>query len=214
MSAVFGKTGKLSTGVGASWVWQGASPATALQRAQALGATGQEVAHSLYDSTDTVTENWVAKDVVALTIPALGSVVDDYVITDITIGTSNTGFATLAMTGHKHTDGIPTMTAAMTGYTSLLTAAFGALNLSGATGSSGTLNSSTLQATCQHGEAKGADGNNVAGENYNGMQVCTQTYIDGGVMDTTWDVTSTSTAETNTGYQVRTIVGTKTIALT
>ena len=212
MSVVFGLTGKLSTGIGASWVRQGSSPATALQRAQALGATGQEVAHSLYDSTDSVTENWMAKDVVALTLPDLGAVVDGYVVTDITVATSNTGYATLAITAHKHTDGTPAMTAA-TGYAALITAAFGALNLSGATGSSGTLNSSSIQATCQHGEAKGADGNNVAGENYNAMQTCTQTYIDGGVMDTTWGVTSTSTAETNTGYQVRTIVGTKTLAL-
>jgi hypothetical protein len=213
MSAVFGKTGKISTGVGASWAWQGASPANSLQRAQALGATGQEVAASLYDSTDTVTENWMAKDTVDLAIPDLGAVVDDYVITDITIATSNTGFATLAITGHKHTDGTPTFTAA-TGYAALITAAFGALNLSGATGASGVLNSSSLQVTCQHAEAKGADGNNVAGENYNAMQVCTQTYIDGGVMGTAFSVTSTSTAETNTGYQVRTIVGTKTLTLT
>jgi len=213
MSAIFGKTGKLSTGIGASWAWQGASPATALQRAQALGATGQEVAHNLYDSTDTVTENWMAKDIVDLSIPDLGAVVNSYVITDITVGTSNTGHATLAITGHKHTDGTPTMTAA-TGFAALITAAFGALNLSGATGSSGTLNSSSIQATCQHGEAKGADGNNVAGENYNAMLTCTQIYIDGGVMDTTWDVTSTATAETNTGYQVRTITGTKTLAMT
>ena len=212
MSAVFGKTGKLSTGIGASWVWQSASPATALQRAQALGATGNEVAHQLYDSTISVTENWIAKDAVDLAIPDIGAVVDTFVITDITIGTSNTGFATLAITAHKHTDGTPAMTGAH-GFAALLTAAFGALNLSGATGSSGVLNSSTLQVTCQHGEAKGADGNNIAGENYNAMQTCTQTYIDGGVMDTTWDVTSTSTAETNTGYQVRTIVGTKTLAL-
>jgi hypothetical protein len=213
MSAVFGKTGKLSTGIGASWAWQGASPANAVQRAQALGATGQEVAKSLYDSTDTVTENWMAKDTVDLAIPDLGSVVDDYVVTDITVATINTGFATLAITGHKHTDGTPTFTAA-TGYAALITAAFGALNLSGATGASGTLNSSSIQATCQHAEAKGADGNNVAGENYNAMQTCTQTYIDGGVMSTTWDITSTSTAETNTGYQVRTITGTKTLEMT
>jgi hypothetical protein len=213
MSAVFGKTGKLSTGIGASWAWQGASPANAVQRAQALGATGQEVAKSLYDSTDTVTENWMAKDTVDLAIPDLGSVVDDYVVTDITVATSNTGFATLAITGHKHTDGTPTFTAA-TGSAALITAAFGALNLSGATGASGTLNSSSIQATCQHAEAKGADGNNVAGENYNAMQTCTQTYIDGGVMSTTWDITSTSTAETNTGYQVRTITGTKTLEMT
>jgi hypothetical protein len=212
MSAVFGKTGKLSTGIGASWAWQGASPANAVQRAQALGATGQEVAHSLYDSTDTVSENWMAKDTVDLAIPDLGAVVDGYVITDITIATSNTGFATLAITGHKHTDGTPTFTAA-TGYAALITAAFGALNLSGATGASGVLNSSSLQVTCQHAEAKGADGNNVAGENYNAMMTCTQTYIDGGVMDTTWDVTSISNAETNTGYQVKTITGTKALTL-
>jgi hypothetical protein len=212
MSAVFGITGVLSTGVGASWVKQSSSPATSLQRAQALGATGNEVANSLYDSTIAVTETWIAKDSVALGVPDIGAVVDTYVITDITVGTSNTGFATLSITAHKHTDGTPAMTAA-TGFGALVTAAFGALNLSGATGSSGVLNSSSIQATCQHGEAKGADGNNIAGENYNCMLTCTQTYIDGGVMDTTWGVTSTSTAETNTGYQVRTIVGTKTLAL-
>jgi hypothetical protein len=213
MSAVFGKTGKLSTGVGASWQWNGASPANTKQRAQALGATGQEVAHQLYDSTDEVTENWVAKDVVDLAVPDLGAVVDLYVITSIAIGTSNTGFATLQLTGHKHTDGTPTMTAA-TGYAALVTAAYGALNLAGSTGASGVLNSSSITATCQHAEVKGANGDNVAGENYNAMQTCVQAYIDGGVMDTTWDVTNTATSETNTGYQVRTITGTKTLALT
>lgn len=213
MSATYGITGKISTGVGASWERQSSNPANEKQRAQALGATGQEVAHTLYDSTDRVTENWIAKDAVDLAIPAIGAVVDDYVITDITVATSNTGFATLAITGHKHTDGTPSYTAD-TGFAALLTAAYGALNLAGATGSSGTLNSSSIQATCQHAEAKGATGDNIAGENYNCMMTCTQTYIDGGVMDTTWDVTSTSTAETNTGYQVKTITGTKTLALT
>jgi len=210
MSAVFGKTGKLSTGIGASWAWQGASPATNLQRAQALGATGQEVAHQLYDSTDTVTENWMAKDVVALAIPDLGSSVDGYIITDITVATSNTGFATLAITGHKHTDGTPTYTAA-TGFAALVTAAFGALELSGG---SGVLNSSSIQATCAHAEAKGADGNNIAGENYQGMINVTETFIDGGALGVTYDVTSTSTEETNTGYQVTTITGTKMLAMT
>lgn len=210
MSAVFGKTGKLSTGIGASWEWQSANPATTLQRAQALGATGQEVAHQLYDSTETVTENWIAKDVVALDIPAIGSVVDDYVITNISVSTTNTGYATLSITGHKHTDGTPTYTGA-TGFAALITSAYGALELSGG---SGVLNSSTIEATVQHAEAKGADGNTISGENYNCMMTVTETFIDGGALGVTWDVTNTSTAETNTGYQVKTITGTKTLALT
>lgn len=213
MSATYGITGKLSTGIGASWIRNGSTPDNGKQRAQALGATGQEVAHQLYDSTDSVTEVFVAKDVVDLSVPDLGAVVDDYVITTIRIETSNTDFAKLTLTGHKHADGTPGYTAA-TGYGALVTAAFGALVLAGSTGASGTLNSSSIEATCQHAEAKGATGDTIAGENYNGMQTCTQVYIDGGVMDTTWDVTSTSTSETNTGYQVKTITGTKTIAMT
>jgi len=140
-------------------------------------------------------------------------VVDDYMIESIAIGTSNTGHATLAITAHKHEDGTPAMTAA-TGYAALITSAFGALVLAGSTGASGTVTSSTITATVQHAEVKDEDGDNVAGENYNAMQTCTQTYIDGGVMDTSWGVTSTSTAETNTGYQVKTITGTKTLAMT
>ena len=59
MSAVYGITGKFTASVGTDWVCQSSNPQTALQRAQALGATGQEVAHTLYDSTDNIvmTEN-------------------------------------------------------------------------------------------------------------------------------------------------------------
>jgi hypothetical protein len=212
MSATYGITGKLNTGVGASWVRQSSTPANEKQRANALGATGQEVASTLYDSTDNVSESWVAKDVVDLAIPDLGSVVDDYVITSIKLGTSNTGYATLEMTGHKHTDGTPGMTCA-TGGAALITAAFGALTLGCST--SGVLNSSTIEYTCQHAEAKGATGDNVAGENYDAKQVVTLVYIDGGVASAgAGDVTSTSTSETNTGYQVKTITGTKALTLT
>ena len=211
MSATFGITGKLSTGIGASWVRQGSNPANEKQRAMALGATGQEVASTLYDETDNVSESWVAKDTVDLAIPDLGSVVDLYVVTSIKLSTSNTGYATLDITAHKHTDGTPGMTCA-TGGAALITAAFGALTLGCST--SGVLNSSSIEYTCQHGEAKGATGNNVAGENYDAKQVVTLTYIDGGVASAgAGDVTSTSTAETNTGYQVKTITGTKALTL-
>jgi hypothetical protein len=212
MSATYGITGKLSTGIGASWVRQGSTPATEKQRAMALGATGQEVASTLYDSTDNVRESWVAKDAVALTIPDLGSVVDDYVVTSIKLGTSNTGFATLDITAHKHTDGTPSMTCA-TGGAALITAAYGALTLGCST--SGVLNSSSIEYTCQHAEAKGATGDNVAGENYDGKQTVTLTYIDGGVASAgAGDVTTSSNAETNTGYQVKTITGIKALVLT
>jgi len=211
MSAVYGITGKLSTGIGASWVRQDSNPATEKQRASALDAMGQEVASTLYDETDNITENWVAKDVVDLAIPDLGSVVDNYVVTSIRLATSNTGYATLAITAHKHTDGTPGQTCA-TGGAALITAAFGALPLGCST--SGTLNSSSIEYTCQHAEAKGATGSNVAGENYNAMQTVTLSYIDGGVASAgAGDVTSTSTAETNTGYQVKTINGTKALTL-
>lgn len=211
MSAVYGITGKLSTGIGASWVRQSSTPANEKQRANALGATGQEVASTLYDSTDNVTETWVAKDTVDLAIPDLGSVVDDYVVTSIKLTTSNTAYATLEITGHKHTDGTPSYTCA-TGGAALITTAFGALTLGCST--SGVLNSSSIEYTCQHAEAKGATGDNVAGENYDAKQVVTLTYIDGGVANAgAGDVTSTSTQETNTGYQVKTITGTKALTL-
>jgi hypothetical protein len=212
MSAVFGITGKLSTGIGASWVRQSSNPSTDKQRAKALGATGQEIAATLYDETFNVTESWIAKDVVALEIPDLGSVVDDYVVTSIKLGTSNTGFATLDIAAHKHTDGTPTMTCA-TGGAALITAAFGALTLGCST--SGVLTSSSIEYTIQHAEAKGATGNNVAGENYDGMQTVTLVYIDGGVPSAgAGDVTSAPATETNTGYQVKTFTGTKALVLT
>jgi hypothetical protein len=211
MAAVYGITGKLSTGIGASWVRQSSTPANEKQRANALDASGQEVASTLYDSTDNVTETWVAKDIVDLATPDLGAVVDNYVVTSIKLTTSNTAYATLEITGHKHTDGTPAQTCA-TGGAALITAAFGALTLGCST--SGTLNSSSIEYTCQHAEAKGATGDNVAGENYDAKQVVTLTYIDGGVASAgAGDVTSTSTQETNTGYQVKTITGTKKLTL-
>ena len=95
----------------------------------------------------------------------------------------------------------------------MITAAYGALPLGCST--SGVLNSSSIEYTCQHAEAKGATGDTVAGENYDGKQVVTLTYIDGGVASAgAGDVTSTSNAETNTGYQVKTITGTKALTLT
>jgi hypothetical protein len=210
MSAVFGLTGKLSTGIGASWVRQSSNPSTTVQRAQALGATGQEVAKNLYDSTDSVTETWMAKDDEDLEIPEIGDKVNDYILTSISIATSNTGFVVLSITGHKHTDDDPIYTAD-TGFTALITSIFGALELSGG---SGVLNSSSIEATLQHAEVKGSDGNNVVGENYNCMLTVTETFIDAGALGTGWDVINTSTNETNTGYQMKTITGTKKLELT
>lgn len=211
MSAVYGITGKLSTGIGASWERQSSNPANEKQRANALDALGEEVASTLYDETDRVTEMWVAKDTVALDIPDLGAVVDDYVVTSIKLTTSNTAYATLEITGHKHTDGTPAQTCA-TGGAALITAAYGALTLGCST--SGTLNSSSITYECQHAEAKGATGNTVAGENYDAKQTVELVYIDGGVASAgAGDVVSTVTQETNTGYQVKTITGVKALNL-
>lgn len=209
MTAAFGIAGKISTGIGTDWVRQSSTPGTESQRASVLNGSGNEAASQLYDERDTVTEVWKAKGISSLTIPDLGAVVDTYLLTSIKLDSSNTDYATLTITAHKHTDGTPAMTAA-TGFAALVTAAYGALRFSGGTG---TLNSSSIEATCQHAEAKDDQGDNIAGENYNAMLTVNETFIDGGALGAGWDETSESNSETNTGYRTKTLTGTKTLAL-
>lgn len=210
MSATYGIAGKLSTGIGTDWVRQSSTPGTEVKRANAMDDMGNEIASTIYDEREPITEVWKAKGTSSLGIPDLGALCDSYVITSIKVETSNTDYATLTIVGHKNTDGTPSQTVE-TGFAALITKAYGAINLSGGTG---TCISSSIEATCEHVEVADGTGDTIAGENHNFMIVVSETFIDGGTLGNTYDNTGETNNETNTGYRTKTLTGTKAIAVT
>ena len=85
------------------WSVQNENPTTGTTRAQALGQTGLEVASRLHDKKSNVTATYVATAADA-PIPRVGQVLNGYHVDSINVSYSNTAFAQMTLTGHKHMD--------------------------------------------------------------------------------------------------------------
>lgn len=91
-------------------VTNGANPTTTKQRAQALGADGDELRHKGYDKRQTLSATYTStlipgSTATYLTLPSVGTVVNGAHIDSISVAYSQTGFPTLTVSGHKHLDG-------------------------------------------------------------------------------------------------------------
>ena len=85
------------------WSVQNENPTTANTRAQALGQTGLEIASRTHDSRSNVSATYVATAADA-PIPRVGQVINGYHVDNVQVSYSNTAFAQMTLTGHKHVD--------------------------------------------------------------------------------------------------------------
>lgn len=215
MSVTYGQAALLSSGLGSDWEFQNSTGSVAKQEANTIGADGNIVLRSTFDEILNVTETYRAKDKTTLTLPDLGDMAGDYIITGIKVDSDNSGQgALLTLTGHKHvgtTADAPTLTVD-SGIAALVTAATGAINF---TGGSGTWISTSIEATVQHQEVKGADGGNLGGENHTAELRFTGTAVDGGTIGAGWTALQTNPGITanNTDWQTRSFAAVKSLTL-
>lgn len=192
---------------------------TTKQRARSLGATGNETDSVLYDEKTEVSQSFeAATDSPAPTVAAtIGALAGSYILTGITINTSGSAMATQSLTGHNHATNAHADTLQQAAHGISLTSGFGAQDfLGGTAGDNATLESSSLQITCQHTDrVGGATGAHVIGQNYDCMMTATCTWIGepSSSSDGSWDVTESDETKGNTEHEMHIYVGTKTVSL-
>lgn len=210
----FGATAGFGTFTG--WKLESDTPNTQSDRASALDDLGNEVASAVfnerteYSSTYTCTAN-------TNTVPAtLGKLYNGRILTGIAIATSNTGAATMTLTGHQHTDNTHADTLQQGAHGITVTSVFGAQDFMEGTGDSGSAPvSGSITISCQHQDLQDASGDHLVGNNYNAM-ISASTSWAGTVAtpaDTGWDVTGHQTATTNTGHITSQVNATKAMSL-
>ena len=205
---------------GAPTGWNARGPAKNLQRdrANTLDALGNETASNLHNERTEYTQEFeAASATVAPTIPAtLGALVGDCILTGISISTSGTGFVTMSLTGHQHTDNAHANTLQTVAHGVTLSKSFGAIDFMGATaGDNAALESSSCDITCQHIDITDSDGDHLIGENYDARISYSATWH--GVPTTEAgagiDVTSINTTENNTGFLQTSVTGEKKLTM-
>lgn len=144
------------------------------------------------------------------TVPAtIGAIVNSIDLTGITINLRNKDKATMSLTGHNHTANAHSSLNCLAHGMSV-SSAFGAEDVLGGTpGTTATVESATINITCEHMDEPDEGGkDHFAGQNYNGKVQVTQTWI--GVPttpfdDTIWTGTAKQTTDKNDGL-TRTVV--------
>lgn len=212
----FGDASVFGTQTG--WTVQGSSQAATNERAEALNEIGNEIENELYNSMTEYSQEFISSSAtVAPTIPAtIGKLYGSAVVTSIAVTTSGTDFPKMTLAGHNHADAAHTDTLHQAAHSLALTDGFGAKDfLSGTAGDNAVVQSSSVTITCQHNDTLDADGDHLAGENFNGKIVATTTWygVPGANADAGWDVTSVTTTKENTGFLKTVVTGTKALTL-
>lgn len=201
------------------WVPRGPAKTVSKDRANVLNGIGNEVASKLYNERTEVTQEFApASATVAPTIPPIiGAVLDEVVLTGISVSTSATGFVSMTLTGHQHANNAHADTLKKVAHDISLSKAFGSQDFMSATpGANASLESSSVDITVQHIDVQNGDGDHLVGENYDGRITFSQTWH--GVPttasgDAAITVTSTVTNENNTGFLQTVVSGEKPLTL-
>ncbi len=208
----FGATSPFGNFTG--WEPQGATVEENKSRATALNDKGDEISASLYDTKTEVSCKYICNSDTN-TIPSeIGSVLEGYVLTSISIETSADAYATMTLTGHKHSQNShETLRKAQHGIT--LTKAFGVVDFTGdSEGTNDSPISSSVTISCEHVDQIDKDGNHLVGENYGGKIEVKTTYLgDHTVTATGFDVTVKSNVDENTGFFKKEVTAIKKLQL-
>ena len=183
------------------WEPQNDNPSTARQRAQALGADGDEIAHHEYDDKTSVSANYVCKADNA-TIPKYGDILSGYHVDQVSVSFSNQAFVTMTITGHKHGSTAHPACRKYTGTLTEVASMFGCPStVPGCTIPSGAgVNSITYTLTGQHVDVPNGSGNFLAAGNYDGVETVDVELCDNGEITPAhgWTLMTSSHGRSNT----------------
>ncbi|MGN0851855.1 MAG: hypothetical protein ACI4Q3_00600 [Kiritimatiellia bacterium] len=155
----------------------GPNPANAKSYSNALGQDGDEIRNAEYDAKTTYTNTYVSTLTTGnLTIPAVGDIIDGVHIDSVQVTYNQTGFPTMTVTGHKHTQGnldantrkyrpSVTLPAVALGVPSEIEDAF-ELSASADCG----MRSLTYTLSATHVDELNGTGGHLAGENHDGVE--------------------------------------------
>ena len=154
------------------WEIQTDQITTSRQRAQALGADGDEIASQTFDPKATISIPFVATAANAA-IPKGGAIIGGFHIDTITVNFSNTAFVTMTLAGHKHGSSNHPACRTYTGsLTTIGNSTFGcpAAPLGFVIPTGAGVRSYTYTLSVNHVDELGSQGNFLAGENYDGTE--------------------------------------------
>lgn len=196
------------------WSVQNENPTTASTRAQALGSAGLEVASRLHDKKTSVSATYVATAADAA-IPRIGQVLNGYHIDDINVTYSNTAFAQMTLSGHKHVDTandshgatgkVPRQFAgSLTTVGTLFGCPSTPLGMSIPTGAG--VRSMTYHLSVNHVDELDSQGKWLNGDNYDPTETVEVELCDTGTITaaTGWDLTSAGNSLGNTAAETAT----------
>lgn len=200
------------------WNEQNTTSAVVSDRARTLSRIGNETASALHNERTEVTTNYeaAAASSVAILPATLGKLTNSLVVTEISVSTSATGFASCSVTGHNHTDNAHADTLQQAAHGIATTVGFGAVDfLGGTAGDDASVESSTITISCQHNDQVDKDGDHLVGENYDAMIAVTVVWsgVPTVAVGAGWDTTSVETGTDNQGFLKTTVTATKTLAL-
>lgn len=212
----FGTSAVFGTQTG--WTEQGSTTSATSDRAAALNGEGNEILSELYNAGTEYSQEYVASSsATPATIPAsIGKLYGSAILTSIAISTSGTDFPKMTLSGHNHTDAAHTDTLHQAAHGIAMSVAFGSQDfLGGTAGDNAVVQSSSVTITCQHNDTLDADGNHLAGENFNGQISGTTTYygVPTTAADASWDITSINTTSENSGYTKTVVTAKKSVSL-
>jgi len=201
------------------WSVQTENPTTANTRAQALGQTGLEIASRMHDSRSNVSATYVATAADAA-IPHAGQVLNGYHVDSVQVSYSNTAFAQMTITGHKHVD-VSGQSHGMTGKVprqfagSLTTVGtlFGCpstpLGVIIPTGAG--VRTMTYNLSVNHVDELNSEGKWLNGDNYDPTETVEVELCDTGVITAAagWDLTSAGNTRGNTAAETSTATAEK-----
>ena len=207
-----------SFGAQTGWNENSSGVNVASDRGVSLDEIGNEAASQLHNERTEVSTNYASAATAAPTIPAtLGAIVNSLVLTGISVQTSGTGFATMTLTGHNHTDNAhgasPALASVAHGIS--ISAGWGGEDfLGGTAGDNAAVESSSLDITCEHTDVTGATGNHLVGDNH-GPKISATTVWNGAPASPVgegWDKVSVATETTNQGFLKTTVTAEKSLA--
>lgn len=192
------------------WEVQGDTPSTSVQRAQSLGADGDEIASRTFDSKETVSANYVVDSSAAsVAIPKAGAVIGGYHVDSVSIQFTQNDFVKMTVSGHKH-GGNSHAAGSCRMYTGTLDTVpvrFGCPDADDIVGlvvpADCGVRSYTYTVSCQHVDEPGSSGNWLAGDNYDGVETAEIELCDTADVAAAsgWTLTAKSKPRTNTGAQ-------------
>ena len=197
------------------WEVQTDQITTSRQRAQALGADGDEIASQTFDERTTISVPFVATADNAA-IPKAGQIIGGFHIDSATVNFTNTAFVTMTIAAHKHGSADHPAGRTYTGSLTTIGCKFGCpaspVGVSIPTGAG--VRSYTYTLTANHVDELGSQGNYLASDNYDGTETAEVELCDTGEITAAqgWDLVSNGHTRGNTQAETSTATAERHIA--